>query len=102
VIGATRAAARPRHRRRGRGEGEPPAAAASGTVAYPHAQPDDLYERVPIATGRCHRRDPLARRAARGLICSPSIADVVIDTGSRASRPGATLWQARRAMESPA
>jgi len=62
--------------------------AASGTVVYLHAQPDDLYERVRHDRNRplLATADPLARLRALYAERDPlyrSIADVVIDTGKQ-------------------
>ena len=62
--------------------------AASGSVVYLHAQPDDLYERVRHDRNRplLATADPLARLRALYAERDPlyrSIADVVIDTGKQ-------------------
>ena len=62
--------------------------AATGTVVYLHAQPDDLYERVRHDRNRplLATADPLARLRALYAERDPlyrSIADVVIDTGKQ-------------------
>jgi shikimate kinase len=62
--------------------------AASGTIVYLHAQPDDLYERVRHDRNRplLATADPLARLRALYAERDPlyrSIADVVIDTGKQ-------------------
>jgi shikimate kinase len=62
--------------------------AASGTVVYLHAQPDDLYDRVRHDRNRplLATADPLARLRELYALRDPlyrSIADVVIDTGKQ-------------------
>jgi len=62
--------------------------AATGTVVYLHAQPDDLYERVRHDRNRplLATADPLARLRTLYAERDPlyrSIADVVIDTGKQ-------------------
>ena len=62
--------------------------AASGTVVYLHAQPEDLYERVRHDRNRplLATADPLARLRQLYAERNPlyrSIADVVVDTGKQ-------------------